>query len=358
MLKTVLSYFIGPSTAGSPVECAGADGGAGGAAGGAGIGGGAFPAPMLPGVRMTPPGQSDGAAKKPRRYPGGVNDVGGPIRALLNLDVFDGFRVEAASPILPASEMMNQSVAPAMVVTHSVMLGSSMVPRTYSIGANYMPTQKELMMGKWDPSSKNLMIQAVRYPYEKVKFSFGGRLAKEGGDEPSVINSGLTYMGDDYALTSTLSHSGQNTGTLALGFMQSVTPNLALGAGINYAFAKAEANLQFGGQYTVGTDTMMALKIDSPQSEPGKATLSFLRQVDQKTKLACEMEVNKGEAVVRAGWEFNLSMTKINGTLDSNLVMMCTVEERFAPGMSLLFSGIMQQGRGQYKFGFGLQMGD
>ena len=31
----MLSYFIGPSTAGSPVECAGADGGAGGAAGGA-----------------------------------------------------------------------------------------------------------------------------------------------------------------------------------------------------------------------------------------------------------------------------------------------------------------------------------
>jgi hypothetical protein len=319
----------------------------------------AFPAPPMPGLSSASLPSVVPNEKKTRTYPGTFGDIGAPVSNLINLDVFDGFRFEAVSPVAPMAEVQKGG-QPALAITHSLILGSSMLPsgRTYQFGTNYLPSQKEMMLGKLDPGTGSLVVQCVRFPRDSLRFKAGGRLASDSSEESSVVNSDLTYMGKDFSVMGNVGYQGANTGTVGLGFMQSLTSTFAVGASAKYVLSKAEASVSFGGQY-LNKDIMMAFKCDSPQSEAGSATFSFLRQVDPKAKLGAELSVTPGarKSSVKLGYEFNLSMTRICGCVDSNFVMMSTVEERIAPGFSLLFSAIMQQSAGRYKFGYGLTFG-
>ena len=81
--------------------------------------------------------------------------------------------------------------------------------------------------------------------------------------------------------------------------------------------------------------------------------------MDPKVSLAASLVcVPKTKvANVSLGYVFNLQTAKISAKMDSSWKMHATVEEHIAPGFSLLFSGMLDHVKEDYKFGVGLQVG-
>lgn len=55
--------------------------------------------------------------------------------------------------------------------------------------------------------------------------------------------------------------------------------------------------------------------------------------------------------------QYTLKQSSLNFGVDSNLLIKSMVNAELQPGVSLQFSGEVQQAAGQYRFGYGLTMG-
>jgi hypothetical protein len=77
-------------------------------------------------------------------------------------------------------------------------------------------------------------------------------------------------------------------------------------------------------------------------------------RVHLSTELAKDAQGNVSSAVAA---EFTLKASKVHMSTDQNLNVKSTLNITLGPGQELLFSAEMSQLSGDYKFGYGIQMG-
>lgn len=273
---------------------------------------------------------------------------------VLRPDVFDGCKFEIAKGF-------NEKFA----VTHTLMLGYSMLPppshRMYQFGTRYTPTPTSMLMGRLNPANGGVKLIAVGSLTKRTSLQANCDFNRSDAAEP-VPSSGvfdLSYKGDDYSAGFNTQIVEGEDATMKFSFLQSLSSRIAAGVEGTYNSGKAAAHVTLGAKYT-GADVLASTNYSIQQGSPNhKIECHYLKQVDQKVSLAAALTcVPKTKvADVSLGYVFNLQTAKVSAKMDSRWKMHATVEEHIAPGFSLLFSGILDHTKEEYKFGVGLQVG-
>ena len=80
--------------------------------------------------------------------------------------------------------------------------------------------------------------------------------------------------------------------------------------------------------------------------------------MSEKVGLATEMQYYHNQfCQFGLGYEFKLRTSTVKGLIQSDSSVACVVEERVAPGISLLLSGQLNHKKKDYKFGVGMLVG-
>ena len=80
--------------------------------------------------------------------------------------------------------------------------------------------------------------------------------------------------------------------------------------------------------------------------------------MSEKVGLATELQYHHNQqCTFGLGYEFKLRQATFKGLVQSDTTCSATLEERIQPGVSMLFSGMLNHKKKDYKFGFGLIVG-
>ena len=85
----------------------------------------------------------------------------------------------------------------------------------------------------------------------------------------------------------------------------------------------------------------------------------YLRRVNpNRVHLSTELVVDEAaNSQMTVGAEYTLKQSKIQMTIDSNMLIKSHLETTIAPGVTMQFCAEMCQGQNVYKFGYGIAMG-
>eukprot|EP00962_Isochrysis_galbana_P004421 scaffold1220_cov117-Isochrysis_galbana.AAC.4 len=144
--------------------------------------------------------------------PGRLEELKKEAQGIMSPDIFDGARFE-----------FNKTLSPKFALNHNVFLGSAAMPPSYEMGANF-GDERVLLASRIDMAGRL---------NGRINGQFGEHLfarlqAQATPETPGVMSSlklDLDYKGSSFCAGATY----MGGGLLGANYMQSVTPNLALG---------------------------------------------------------------------------------------------------------------------------------
>ncbi|XP_071692053.1 mitochondrial import receptor subunit TOM40-1-like [Rutidosis leptorrhynchoides] len=140
------------------------------------------------------------------------------------------------------------------------------------------------------------------------------------------------YKGTDYRTQFQVG----NGGLLAANYIQSVTPNLALGGEVFWAGQHRKSGLAYALRYT--TDKMVAT---GQIASTGMVALGYVQNVSEKVSLASDFMYNHTSRDVTAsfGYDYILrQQSRLRGKIDSNGCTSTFLEESLSPGLKFILS--------------------
>uniref|UniRef100_A0A061SMQ7 Mitochondrial import receptor subunit TOM40 n=1 Tax=Tetraselmis sp. GSL018 TaxID=582737 RepID=A0A061SMQ7_9CHLO len=265
----------------------------------------------------------------------------------LKPDVFEGFRFDFTKPL-------NNNFA----VTHSCFMGNIDVPTnnqqsikmpmgTYEFGANLV-NNKAMMIGRILNDGR--LTGRIKYDInDNIAVKLQTQLTQEKGYSQMMLDFDL--KGKDW--------NGQlklgNTAFYGVNYLQSVTPTLALGgeafwlgqqrrSGVGFAFRKATDKYVATGQLAT----------------TGLLSLTYSHKVSDKVTLASDFmwNWNAREATASCGYDCFFRQSRLRGKVDTNGVVSAYLEERLNQTVQLLLSAEIDHSKKDYKFGFGMTIGE
>jgi len=267
--------------------------------------------------------------------PGSYEDLNLDATLILRPNIFDGFQFS-----------VNLPVSPYFQVGHSWMLGSSQIPPNYGFSANYF-SNKVVMMSRLDPSGR---VNARTF-YNHTP-SLTSKIMAETSPEPHSARGtwDLDYRGSDFCLQLKAGTGGIG----AVSYLQSVTPTIAIGGEGFYQGKSRFSAISFAAKYVNDAD-VATITIASF----GPIVASYVRKVTQRCVLATELfwDARSRDTLLTAGYKFELNKASVVAQIDSNGRVAGYIEEKLNPGLSLLLSGELDHVKAEYRFGFGLQIG-
>ena len=307
--------------------------------------------------------------KKAKKNPGTFNELGMRTTSVVNIDFWDGFQFQGAVPIIPGKIMQQMASGtyngpqpqPKLAITHTFLLGTSMLPsgRSYQFGANYMASQREVLVGRVDPGTGDLTMNVNQFLKDDLRMSIQGRLVSDSSEQESMLDGNLAYLGPGYTFESKIGYSGKGSGpTFGFSFLRLFGDNIKLGCNTRYVSKTGLSSISCGASIS-GAQDLASVKFTSPQNKPGKMVAGYYRSVDNKVSLATELEISaERKSNLKFGWQFNMHTAKVSGSIDSNLVTMATIEDRNETfGFTFLFASMLNHAAGKYKFGVGMNIG-
>ncbi|EME30444.1 mitochondrial protein translocase, MPT family isoform 1 [Galdieria sulphuraria] len=267
--------------------------------------------------------------------PGSYEDINQEASAVLRPNLFDGFRFDFNYPL---SAMFSMG--------HSIEMGSLQKPPGYAFSANYLSNHL-VMLSRVDLSGHvNGRVFINHSPFLTSK------IVAETSSQPNESKAtwDLDYRGSDFC--------GQlkfgNMGIVALSYLQSVTPNLSLGGEGFYQGATGFSAITAAGRY-VTHDGVATCTIASF----GPLVASYCHRVNPRVTLATEFfwDLRSRDSLVTIGYKFDLRQATVTGQIDTNGRVAALLEEKINPGLSFLLSGEIDHSRQEYKFGFGVTIG-
>ena len=92
----------------------------------------------------------------------------------------------------------------------------------------------------------------------------------------------------------------------------------------------------------------------------GLVSLSYLQRVNEKVSLASEFmyNLNAREANASFGYDYVLRQCRLRGRVDTDGKIAALLEERVNVGVTFLLSAEVDYPKKDYKFGFGLTVGE
>ncbi|KAI3837843.1 hypothetical protein MKW98_026510 [Papaver atlanticum] len=269
--------------------------------------------------------------------------------ALMSLkpDLFEGLRFDFIKGI-------NQRFS----LSHSVFMGPMEVPSQsaetikiptshYEFGANFLDPKLMLVGRVMMDGRMNARLKCDLT--ENLALKANAQLTQEPHMSHGMVN--FDYKGKD-------SRSQLQLGNGALvgaSYIQSVTPHLSLGSEVFWAGQHRKSGIGFAARYN--TDKMVAT---GQVASTGMVALSYVQKVSEKVSLASDFMYNYMSRDVTAsfGYDCIFRQCRLRGKIDSNGCVASFLEERLNMGLNFILSAEIDHQKKDYKFGFGLSVGE
>ncbi|KAJ9565202.1 hypothetical protein OSB04_001168 [Centaurea solstitialis] len=326
-------------------------------------------ATIVPPPATPPPPAAAAEAIKPEKVD--YMDLPCPIpyeeihrEAMMSLkpDHFEGMRVDF-------TKGLNQRFS----LSHSIAMGPTEVPAqsaetikiptaTYDFGANFIDPKvaiglklimvfgfpKLMLIGRIHTDGR-LTARVKCDLSENLTMKANAQLTNEPHMSHGMFN--FDYKGTDYRTQFQLG----NGGLLGASYIQSVTPRLSLGGEVFWAGQHRKSGTGFAARYN--TDKMVA---SGQIASTGMLALSYVQKVSEKVSLASDLMYNYMSRDVTAsfGYDYILRQCRLRGKIDSNGCTSAFLEERLNMGLNFILSAEIDHKKKDYKFGFGLTVGE
>ncbi|KAK6925396.1 Eukaryotic porin/Tom40 [Dillenia turbinata] len=241
--------------------------------------------------------------------------------ALISLkpEVFEGMRFDF-------TKGLNQKFA----LSHSVFMGPTEIPSQssetikiptahYEFGANYLDPKLMLFGRVLTDGRVNARVKCDLS--DNLTLKANAQLTSEPHMSHCMVN--FDYKGKDYRSQFQLG----NGALFGANYIQSVTPNLSLGGEVFWAGQHRKSGVGYAARYS--TDKMVAT---GQVASTGIVALSYVQKVSEKCRL--------------------------RGKIDSNGCVTAFLEERLNMGLNFILSAEVDHRKKDYKFGFGLTVGE
>lgn len=220
----------------------------------------------------------------------------------LKPELFEGMRFE-----------FNKPLSPKFFLSHSVLMGPTEIPSQstetikipsaqYEFGANFLDPQM-VLIGRVSPDGRlNARIKADLM--ENLIFKGNASLTREPHMSHGVAT--FDYKGSDYRAQFQLG-SGALWGA---NYMQSVTPNLALGGEVFYTGQHRKSGFGYAARYN--TDKMVA---NGQITSTGMVALSYVQKPSEKVSLATELMYNymSKDVTATVGYDYIFRQARVRG---------------------------------------------
>lgn len=268
--------------------------------------------------------------------PGAYEDMNQEATIILRPNVFEGMQFNMNVPVGSQSFSMGQNIE----------LGAKDSPGSYAFSANYF-TNRLVMISRVTPSDGRV---SGRMFYTHSPSLTSKVIADVGADaESSKASWDLDYRGTDFCSQLKVA----NGGVAAVSYLQSVTPNLALGGEGFYQGKSQFSAITAAAKYANAND-VASLTVASF----GPIIASYMHRVNPKSAFATEFYIDgrTRDSHVTLGYRFDLSSASVMGNVDSSGRVSATLEERINPILSFCLSGELDHAREEYKFGFSVNL--
>ncbi|GAA6028464.1 hypothetical protein JCM8097_007041 [Rhodosporidiobolus ruineniae] len=300
--------------------------------------------------------------------PGKYEDLGREVKAThLTNYTFDGARADLSKTL---------SQVPAFQVTHSFAAGSQggpmggINPGTYNFGAVYATSQTFLQGMVDNEGSVNGRFNYGWSARDTTKLSMN--LAASAAS-PSMFVVEHDRVGKDYTLSLKSYNPSPSdlTGSYIAAYLQSITPNFALGVETMYqrptpdmedcsvGYMAKWHNVKKDEQGQSLKDSWIATaQIMSQGVWQATYWQKLAERVDAGVDLVCIPALNPRErkAVATAGVKYDFRMSTYRGQVDSTGKVSMLLEQRLSPAFAVLFAGEIDHVKSTSKWGFGVQV--
>lgn len=274
--------------------------------------------------------------------PGLYEHAQNEVKRVLSPDIFDGCRFELHKPF-----------GNAFAVSHTMWLGSHMIPGGfYQFGAN-------AILGDNAQDPPTLLISRISPDgrldarwHQKLSDKVSMRMQSQLSNDPnaSQVVCDFDYRSDDFNGNVKLS----NGPLLGVSYIQSITNQLAMGGEGYYHAQHNKSILSYCSRYSTDGWTGIAT-----YGSIGTLQLHYLRKLSDRTRLATEFVYNStsGESSANVGAEFTLRQSRFLTNIDHTGKISSTLESKITPMVTFLLSAEAVQSQNEFKFGYGLQIG-
>ena len=146
-----------------------------------------------------------------------------------------------------------------------------------------------------------------------------------------------------------------NGGFLGCNYIQSVTPTLSLGGEAFWLGAQRKSGVGLAARHA--SDACVAT---AQLASTGLVSLTYVQKVSDKVSLASDFMYNwhSREATASVGYDYMLRNCRLRGRVDSGGCVAAFLEERLNVGVTFILSGEIDHAKKDYRFGFGLTLGE
>ncbi|KAL3517922.1 hypothetical protein ACH5RR_020511 [Cinchona calisaya] len=310
------------------------------------------PPPPPPPPPATQPASSKTAGKEKVDYldlpcPVPHEEIHREVLMSLKPELFEGLRFDF-------TKGLNQKFA----LSHSVIMGLAEIPSPvsdnlkvptahYEFGANYLDPKLMLIGRIMTDGRLNARIKCDLS--ENLILKASAQLT----NEPHMSNGMaiFDYKGKDFR-----SQFQLGSGSLfSASYIQSVTPNLSLGGEVFWTGQHRKSGIGYAARYN--NDKMVAT---GQVVSTGMVMLSYVQKLSEKVSLASDFMCNYMSRDVTAsfGYDYILRQCRLRGKIDSNGCVGALLEERLNMGVNFILSAEIDHRKKDYKFGFGLTVGE
>ncbi|KAL3139770.1 hypothetical protein ABBQ38_004073 [Trebouxia sp. C0009 RCD-2024] len=271
--------------------------------------------------------------------------------ALMSLkpDLFEGLKFDFSKPL-------NMNFA----VTHSIYMGNVEMPMgapgatlkvpvgTYEFGANLISSKGDMMIGRI--SNDGRLTGRVKYDINDM---ISGKLQLQlvPDEAQSHIMGDIDLKGRDWNSQIKLG----NGGFYGFNYLQSVTPKLALGGETFYLSQAMKSGVGFAARHQ-GDQHVATAQI----ATTGLISLNYAHKLSEKVTLASDFmwNWNQREPSASFGYDYMLRQCRLRGKVDTDGKVGAYLEERVNVGVNFILSAELDHPKKDYKFGFGMTVGE
>eukprot|EP00039_Didymoeca_costata_P032720 m.39037 g.39037 ORF g.39037 m.39037 type:complete len:326 (+) comp9504_c0_seq1:61-1038(+) len=269
---------------------------------------------------------------------------------LAGMQFFDGARF-----------VCNRGVSQNMQVTHTITLGSSVIPTGYRFGPTYVGTQKidpnspqqfPVMISEIDGEG-NLSAQIIHSFNKKISTAFSGRT--QGKNKWMVSELTGHYAGDGFQFSCTAGSlkPASQEGVGVMSYMQKITPKLTLGSEWVYQSmgGHAQTVMNLAGRYRAKDWTFC-----TSLGAQGTLQCTYHHKWSDQMQYATQLQVDilKGEATGTLGYHKAFRSSQVRGQFSTKGEAMVVVDQEvLGPNIVMQIAGMLNHGTGDAKFGLG-----
>ncbi|KAK8959647.1 Mitochondrial import receptor subunit TOM40-1 [Platanthera guangdongensis] len=217
----------------------------------------------------------------------------------------------------------------------------------YEFGANFLDPKLMLVGRVLTDGRLNARVKCDLT--DNLTLKVNAQLTNEPHFSQGMFN--FDYKGSDFRTQFQIG----NNAFYGANYIQSVTPNLSLGSEVFWLGHQRKSGIGFAARYN--TEKMVAT---GQVASTGVVALSYVQKVSEKVSLASDFMYNQTTRDVTAsfGYDYILRQCRLRGKIDSNGVVSSFLEERLNMGVNFILSAEVDHRKKDYKFGFGMTVGE